>query len=189
MQNLLVENMIWRDIFNHGPYSATEVTNLEILSLPEPNMIMTMFDIMISPHHVWYYIPRYIYPYMDNFENLECISLILEIWKYISYFPKFGKYNAGRAIFGGYISWAAYCCHGKWRRKINNNGWDGSSIDVTSLGQAPDSGVACPGIVPRSEGAALGYEHNLTKSSMWASSLPTLYIVILFGWHFQCDVV
>ena len=127
---------------------------------------------------------------MDNFENLECISLILEIWKYISYFPKFGKYNAGRAIFGGYISWAAYCCHGKWRRKINTNGWDGSSIDVTSLGQAPDSGVACPGIVPRSEGAALGYEHNLTKSSMWAIILtnPLYSNIVWMASSMWCSV-
>ena len=102
----------------------------------------------------------------------------------------FGKYNAGRAIFGGYISWAADCCHGKWRRKINTNGWDGSSIDVTSLGQAPDSGVACPGIVPRSEGAALGYEHNLTKSSMWAIILtnPLYSNIVWMASSMWCSV-
>ena len=172
---MLVENMTWpHHDLKYRPYPAVEVSNFDFVAS----------RVKYDHGHIWHYdlaisclclVPRC----MDNFENLECISLILEIWKYISYFPKFGKYNAGRAIFGGYISWAAYCCHGKWRRKINTNGWDGSSIDVTSLGQAPDSGVACPGIVPRSEGAALSYEHNLTKSSMWAIILTNMLILNL----------
>ena len=59
----------------YRPYPAEEVSNFEILSLPEPNMTMALFDITILPDHVCVMYPD--------------VWIILKIWNVYLLFWKF----------------------------------------------------------------------------------------------------